>query len=165
MFSYLFVCTPIYIGVPANDCIPENPLRADTLSNEENNNQNGFSDELSANVRNWERDLRRGLLQLMVLLLIRLRTEEAHGYGLIKSLQKTNISLKAGTVYPLLKRMEKEGLITSILAEDIESPGMPRRLYTITDLGEYMIESMMRKYSSYNETIEHWYREIKQNRR
>ncbi|MHA1942487.1 MAG: PadR family transcriptional regulator [Candidatus Hodarchaeales archaeon] len=143
----------------------KNPIRADTLANEDENNPKTLSNDLSSNVRNWERDLRRGLLQLMVLLLIRLRTQEAHGYGLIKILQKTNISLKAGTVYPLLKRMEKEGLISSILAEDIESPGMPRRLYTITELGEKMIESMMRKYSSYDESIKHWYTEISQTRR
>ena len=39
-------------------------------------------------VKHWERDLRRGLLQLMILMLIRLRTEKAHGYGLIKLIKK-----------------------------------------------------------------------------
>lgn len=109
---------------------------------------------------NWERDLRRGLLQLMILLLIRLRTEDAHGYGLIKLLRSTNIQLKAGTVYPLLKRMETDGLIESVIAEDQQSPGMPRRIYTITVIGEKMIESMIETYSSYHESIQKWYEEI-----
>ena len=109
---------------------------------------------------NWERDLRRGLLQLMILLLIRLRTKEAHGYGLIKLLRETKIELKAGTVYPLLKRMESDGLIESFLAEDLESPGMARRIYTITMIGEEMIESMIQTYSSYHKSIQEWYNEI-----
>ncbi len=110
--------------------------------------------------RNWERDLRRGLLKLMVLLLIRLKTEEAHGYGLIKLLRETNIPLKAGTVYPLLKRMEAEGLIISLLAEDVESPGMPRKIYTITTSGEQAIESMIQTYFQYHQSIQSWYKEI-----
>ncbi len=109
---------------------------------------------------NWERDLRRGLLQLMILLLIRLRTEDAHGYGLIKLLRETNIQLKSGTVYPLLKRMETDGLIESFIAEDLQSPGMPRRIYTITTIGENMIDSMIETYSSYHESIQRWYEEI-----
>ncbi len=111
-------------------------------------------------IQNWERDLRRGLLKLMILLLIRLHTEEAHGYGLIKMLRETKIPLKAGTVYPLLKRMELDGLITSIIAEDIESPGMPRRIYTITTTGEQMIESMIQTYFTYHMSIQNWYNEI-----
>ena len=96
----------------------------------------------------------------MILLLIRLRTEDAHGYGLIKLLRDTNIQLKAGTVYPLLKRMESDGLIKSFIAEDLQSPGMPRKIYTITTIGEKMIDSMIETYSSYHESIQEWYEEI-----
>jgi len=99
--------------------------------------------------RNWERDLRRGLLKLMVLLLIRLKTEEAHGYGLIKLLRETDIPLKAGTVYPLLKRMEAEGLISSLLADDLESPGNPRRIYTITISVEEVIRKILLRKQKY----------------
>lgn len=109
---------------------------------------------------NWKRDLRRGLLKLMILLLIRLKTDKAHAYGLIGLLRETNIPLKAGTVYPLLKRMEAEGLISSILAEDLESPGTPRRLYTITKSGENAIESMIKTYNRYHQSIQSWYNEI-----
>ena len=121
------------------------------------NKENSTPDEVT---RNWERDLRRGLLKLMVLLLIRLKTEKAHGYGIIKQIEGTKIHLKAGTVYPLLKRMEAEGLITSLLAEDLESPGMPRRIYTITTSGEEAIESMIQTYYLYHQSIQKWYREI-----
>ncbi len=118
-------------------------------------------------VKHWERDLRRGLLQLMILMLIRLRTEKAHGYGLIKLIKKTDIGidLKAGTIYPLLKRMESDGLIESFHADDSTQPGVPRRIYLITKEGEKMIEEMMNTYDSYNNTIMNWYNEIKNSRR
>ncbi|MFX1516440.1 MAG: PadR family transcriptional regulator [Promethearchaeota archaeon] len=118
-------------------------------------------------VKHWERDIRRGLLQLMILMLIRLRTEDAHGYGLIKLIRETGIGidLKAGTVYPLLKRMEDDGMITSHMADDVDSPGVPRKIYTITEVGEDMIEEMIGTYFSYHDFIKRWYQEINNQKR
>ena len=118
-------------------------------------------------VKHWERDIRRGLLQLMILMLIRLRTQDAHGYGLIKLIRETGIGieLKAGTVYPLLKRMEDDNLITSLTAMDSESSGVPRKIYTITDIGEEMIEEMIGTYFSYHDFIKKWYQEIHNQKR
>ncbi len=118
-------------------------------------------------VKHWERDIRRGLLRLMILMLIRLRTQDAHGYGLIKLIRETGIGieLKAGTVYPLLKRMEDDGMITSLTAGDIDSPGVPRKIYTITNVGEEMIEEMIGTYFSYHDFIKNWYVEINNQKR
>ena len=55
--------------------------------------------------------------------------------------------------------MEKDGLITSIIAEDLKSPGIPRKIYTITNAGELMIESMIQTYFTYHESIQNWYNE------
>jgi DNA-binding PadR family transcriptional regulator len=96
----------------------------------------------------------------MILLLVRLKTEEAHGYGLIKLIRETGIPLKAGTIYPLLKRLENDGLIESILADDLDHPGQPRRIYTITQLGEEVIHDMMETYQDYNNSINLWFNEI-----
>jgi PadR family transcriptional regulator PadR len=108
----------------------------------------------------WERDFRRGLLQLMILMLIRLRTEEAHGYGLIKMIRETSVNIKAGTIYPLLKRMEQDRLIESFLADDPDQPGQPRRIYTVTSLGEEMIDYMIDTYETYDSWVKRWYHEI-----
>ncbi|UCE14452.1 MAG: PadR family transcriptional regulator [Candidatus Heimdallarchaeota archaeon] len=126
-------------------------------------------------VKHWERDLRRGLLQLMILILIRLQSlpssgnekekeSHAHGYGLIKVIRDSGIPLKAGTIYPLLKRMEDDGLISSIPATGIDSAIVARKIYTITDIGEEMIEEMMDTYSPYHESIKKWYQVIKNQR-
>ncbi len=118
-------------------------------------------------VKHWERDIRRGLLQLMILMLIRLRTQDAHGYGLIKLIRETGIGidLKAGTVYPLLKRMEDDRMITPVYSGDIDSPGVTRKIYTITDIGEKMIEEMIGTYFSYHDFIKKWYQEIENQKR
>jgi len=111
----------------------------------------------------WEKDLRRGLLQLMILMFIRLRTPEAHGYGLIKLIQDTGIkTIKAGTIYPLLGRMEKDGLISSNLAYD-QDTGSSRNMYTVTSFGEQIIDQMMQIYGSYDAIIESLYYEIEKN--
>ncbi|MFX0016053.1 MAG: PadR family transcriptional regulator [Promethearchaeota archaeon] len=113
-------------------------------------------------IKHWKRDFRRGLLQLMILMLIKLRTQDAHGYGLIKLIRESGIGiqLKAGTIYPLLKRMENDELISSVIADDSDSPGMPRRIYTIETAGENMIEEMMSTYEAYHSFIKKWYQEI-----
>lgn len=108
----------------------------------------------------YQSDLRRVILKLMILCLIRLETEHAHAYGLIRLLQETGVDLQAGTVYALLKRMEKDGLIVSILGE--------YKIYTITDYGEHMIDEMVSVYTEYhklgNKTLLKWYSEIKAQR-
>ena len=43
---------------------------------------------------------------------------------------------------------------------DLESPGNPRRIYTITTSGEEAIESMIQTYFQYHQSIQSWYKEI-----
>lgn len=137
------------------------------MNERKNRERNPQQNEKLVDLKNWERDLRRGLLQLMILMLIRLKTQDAHGYGLIKLIQNTGIDLKAGTIYALLKRMEKSGLIESLIAfdPDSEESGLPKRFYTISDYGEEMIDGMVDTYSSYHESIIAWYQEIKRQKR
>ena len=137
------------------------------MNDTKNKDLNHQRKEKTTILKNWERDLRRGLLQLMILMLIRLKTQEAHGYGLIKLIKDTGIDLKAGTIYALLKRMEKDGLITSIIAFDPEAveSGVSKKLYTITKYGDEMIDGMVATYSSYHESISSWYQEINNQKR
>lgn len=137
------------------------------MNEDKNKDNNQQQKEKTTILKNWERDLRRGLLQLMILMLIRLKTQEAHGYGLIKLIKDTGIDLKAGTIYALLKRMEKDGLIASIIAFDPEADdsGLPKKIYTITEYGDEMIDGMVEIYSSYHESIISWYQEISNQKR
>ncbi|MHA1214121.1 MAG: PadR family transcriptional regulator [Candidatus Hodarchaeales archaeon] len=123
-----------------------------------------ISPETSRIMSKWEKDLRRGLLQLIILMFIRLRTPDAHGYGLIKLIQETGIkTIKAGTVYPLLQRMEGDGLIESFLSLDTET-GISRKMYLVTAYGEAIIDQMVRIYGSYDVIIKKLYQEIEEER-
>lgn len=114
----------------------------------------------------WMRDYRRGLLQLMVLLIIKTQTENAHGYGLIKVIREAGIHIKAGTIYPLLKRLGDVKLIEAITAaDDLDEPLVQRKIYIITPAGELMIDRMMEIYGKYNAFVDELYQDILRKKR
>ena len=75
----------------------------------------------------------RGVLDLAVL--ARLATGgTSYGYAVMRSLDEAGIhGLKGGTVYPLLARLEQDGLVTSAWAAGEGGPG--RKWFTITPAG------------------------------
>ena len=84
--------------------------------------------------RSIERELKRGSLELIVLHL--LAPGEAYGYEIVSKLTaETNGALEVtdGTLYPVLYRLERAGYV----AVRWETPerGVPRKYYTLTDLG------------------------------
>ncbi len=126
--------------------------------------EKGISNEARSKTQflsDYRSDLRRVILKLMILCLIRLETQHAHGYGLIRLLKEAKVNVQAGTVYALLKRMEKDELIVPILGE--------YKIYTITNYGDHMIDEMMSAYKEYNDlgnkTILNWYARIKTQRK
>jgi len=77
---------------------------------------------------------KKGVLELCVLVL--LNNRDHYGYELVQSISE-NIEISEGTVYPLLRRLTKEGYFSTYLVESQEGP--PRKYYSLTDQGrEYM---------------------------
>ncbi len=75
-------------------------------------------------------EFRRGALVLAVLSQLR---EEQYGYSLKKALGERGLEIDEGTLYPLLRRLEAQGLLRSRWSlED----GRPRRYYRTSPLGE-----------------------------
>ena len=74
-------------------------------------------------------ELRRGTLTLAVL--SQLNTPQ-YGYSLVQLLEKSGISIDQSTLYPLLRRLEKQELVTSIW-DTTES--RPRKYYKISEFG------------------------------
>ncbi len=74
---------------------------------------------------------KKGVLEICVLAL--LDRKDCYGYEMVDEISK-NISISEGTIYPLLKRLKKEGLVISYLKESQDGP--PRKYYQITDLGK-----------------------------
>jgi len=88
-------------------------------------------DELFYNLR---LELRRGSLILAVL--AQLRTEQ-YGYVLRKSLTDLGLDIDENTLYPLLRRLETQGLLTSIWREQDKRN---KRFYVLSPAGEMIFE-------------------------
>jgi PadR family transcriptional regulator PadR len=92
------------------------------------------------NIDDWRSQIKRGTLEFCVLLMI--AQGERYGYELISRLERRPI-LAAGesTIYPLLRRLLKEGLLDSTWRSSAE--GLPpRKYYTLTDRGREYLSAM-----------------------
>ena len=74
-------------------------------------------------------ELRRGTLTLAVL--SQLRTPQ-YGYSLVQILEKSGIEIEQSTLYPLLRRLEKQELVTSSWDK---TESRPRKYYVLSDYG------------------------------
>jgi DNA-binding PadR family transcriptional regulator len=81
-------------------------------------------------------ELRRGVLVLAVL--SRLRTPK-YGYSLRQALAQGGMAIEEGTLYPLLRRLESQGLLAS--SWDTEH-APPRRYYTLSESGEQTLAAL-----------------------
>ena len=99
----------------------------------------------------WERQLRKGLLHLLVLAV--LDKGETYGYKLIAGLSKhLGAEMAEGTIYPLLSRLQTEKLITAHW--QIMESGPARKNYRITEAGRNLLNAMQAHWSQVNEGIE-----------
>jgi len=74
-------------------------------------------------------ELRRGMVQIAALSLLRKRL---YGYQLVKVLAAAGLETEEGTLYPLLRRLESQGLLTS--EWDTEG-SRPRKYYVLSSEG------------------------------
>lgn len=75
--------------------------------------------------------LKKGILELCVLAV--LDKKDCYGYELVNEISK-DIEISDGTIYPILRRLSKEGYFTTYLQESTEGP--PRKYYRLTELGK-----------------------------
>jgi PadR family transcriptional regulator PadR len=86
---------------------------------------------------------KKGVLELCVLSL--LNHDEMYGYELTSRLSEA-ISISDGTIYPLLRRLKKEGYVTTYLSESNEGP--PRKYYKLTGLGEDYKDNLIHEWKT-----------------
>lgn len=86
-------------------------------------------------------ELRRGMIVLAVLSQL---NEEQYGYSLLKLLSEQGLELDQGTLYPLLRRLESQGLLSS----DWNTEGSrPRRYYVISPEGQAMLPRLKEEWN------------------
>ncbi len=94
----------------------------------------------------WLIQVRKGVVELLVLRLLALRGE-LHGYAIVRDLLSLG-PLVAGesTVYPVLKRLETDGLLISRWV--VSETGPPRKYYTLSPDGAAFLVEAQREWDS-----------------
>lgn len=92
---------------------------------------------------------KKGVLELCVLELLKRR--DRYGYEISEYLSR-HIEIADGTVYPILRKLKSDGLVTTYLSE--ESGGPPRKYYSLTQLGRSTYETDHAEYLKFAKTIE-----------
>ena len=91
---------------------------------------------------NWTKQVRKGIIEYCIL--ATLEDDELYGYALVKTITSLpGLQVAEGTIYPLLSRLKKSGLLSSRLQESHEGPA--RKYYLLTNEGEKQL-SLMHKY-------------------
>ncbi|MDE5641951.1 MAG: PadR family transcriptional regulator [Muribaculaceae bacterium] len=83
------------------------------------------------NIDNLKSQMRKGMLEFCVLLL--LRHGDAYASEIIARLKEAHMIVMEGTLYPLLTRLKNDGLLTYRWEESPSGP--PRKYYSLTDEG------------------------------
>jgi DNA-binding PadR family transcriptional regulator len=95
-----------------------------------------------------EQELRRGVIVLAALSQLR---EPQYGYSLRQALAEQGMVVEEGTLYPLLRRLEAQGLLASEWR--IEN-GPPRRYYTLSAEGKKLYAELTESWRNLVDTVE-----------
>jgi PadR family transcriptional regulator PadR len=98
-------------------------------------------------VENTLQELRRGVIVLAVLNQVR---NEEYGYSIQKSLSEKGLDVDQGTLYPLLRRLEGQGLLQSNWRVESDRP---RRYYVLNTEGEKVLSSLKTEWKNMVDTI------------
>ena len=97
--------------------------------------------------------MRRGTLQYCVLAL--LANEERYGFDLVRALAELDgMVTSAGTIYPLLSRLRRDGLVDSSWQESPAGP--PRRYYRLTASGRAALEGFRLEWRRFRDAVDHF---------
>ena len=103
-----------------------------------------FSDTLSGN----QQELRRGTVVLACLLLLR---RPGYGYALLDQLRDLGFAVDANTLYPLLRRLESQGLLVS---EWREEEKRNKRFYRLSADGKLILKQLAAEWKSINASLD-----------
>ncbi len=88
-------------------------------------------------------ELRRGVLMLAVLSQLQ---DEQYGYSLKQSLDEQGMEINEGTLYPLLRRLESQGLLQSDW--QVIDDARPRRYYKMSQEGETVFANLTQEWQA-----------------
>jgi PadR family transcriptional regulator PadR len=98
----------------------------------------------------WSSQIRRGTLELCVLAMI--ASKPRYGYDLVTALERWELlATTEGTLYPLLRRLQREGKVEASWQESAAGP--PRKYYRLTPHGRDLLERMAADWTELSEAV------------
>ena len=94
--------------------------------------------------------IRKGLLEFLILKII--AADKVYVAEMLKKLSETEFATQEGTLYPLLSRMRREGLLQYEWQESDAGP--PRKYYELTARGRAELEELNDYWKAINKTIQ-----------
>lgn len=92
-------------------------------------------------------ELRRGTVVLACLTTL---SRPRYGYALLETLAQAGFGVDGNTLYPLLRRLEKQGLLTSEWNTD---EARPRKFYRVSPQGSEVLDQLMTEWRSLDSAI------------
>lgn len=101
-------------------------------------------------IQKWKMDtqLKKGVLDLCVLKI--LEKKDCYGYELVQSISK-NVQISEGTLYPILRRLEKEGYLEKYFQESKEGPS--RKYYGLTRKGKQKSKELNQEWKEFTKKV------------
>lgn len=93
--------------------------------------------------------IRKGLLEFLVLKII--STRQMYVADMLQRLSSTEFATQEGTLYPLLSKLRREGLVDYVWQESDAGP--PRKYYTLTAKGRAQLAELNEYWKSINATM------------
>lgn len=103
------------------------------------------------NIDNAKSQMRKGMLEYCVLLL--LKRKPAYASDIIQQLKEAQLLVVEGTLYPLLTRLKNDGLLSYEWQESTQGP--PRKYYALTEMGETFLEGLDSAWNELTNTVNH----------
>ncbi len=102
------------------------------------------------NIDNTKSQMRKGMLEYCILLLIHRKPSYAN--EIIRQFHEADMIVVEGTLYPLLNRLKKEGLLDYQWQESNQGP--PRKYYSLTADGEEALAQLNVIWNELNRTVQ-----------
>jgi DNA-binding PadR family transcriptional regulator len=104
---------------------------------------------MNPEISNFETEMNRGFLSILVLALLE---KDIYGYAMVRTIGDLGYEVEENTLYPLLRRLEKNGWIKSKwnVGED-----RPRKFYSLTDAGRALRAELLGIWKKQDEILKH----------
>ena len=97
--------------------------------------------------------LKKGVLEMVVL--SRIAHKDTYGYDIYQEISK-NMAISESTIYPILRKLTKEGLTETYLRESSEGP--PRKYFKVTRRGKSRLEELKMDWQKFQRIVNHMVR-------